>query len=64
MYIITQALRSTLDARGFNQTRIIVGDGDWDPASYIAKNPDFSKYVDGIGYEFYYMKLLNFSGYP
>jgi len=44
-----EVLRSTLDSRGYQATKIVVGDGDWDPADYIAKNPDFAKQLYAIG---------------
>ena len=46
---ILKVLRSTLDSRGYQATKIVVGDGDWDPADYIAKNPDFAKQLYAIG---------------
>ena len=44
-----KVLRSALNAAGLSSVRLVVADGDWSPADYVATDPDFAASVYALG---------------
>ena len=46
---LNQVLRDMLDKNGFENIKMVVGDGNWGVTADIEKDPVFAKAVDYIG---------------
>lgn len=49
VFITSQTLRKTLDARGFTKTKIVASDGGWGIVNDMNKDSELANIVDYVG---------------